>query len=53
MALPDDQVAMMEALPVLDGWVLVLGTLFVWGTFLAYLMTLRRFFLPEAIETDV
>jgi hypothetical protein len=53
IALPDDQVALMEALPMFDGWVMVLGTLFVWGTFLAYLMTLRRFFLPEAIETDV
>jgi hypothetical protein len=53
MALPEDQVALMEALPVLDGGVLVLGTVVVWGTFLAYLMTLRRFFLTEAIEIDV
>jgi hypothetical protein len=53
MALPEDQVALMEALPMLDGGVLVLGTVVVWGTFLAYLMTLRRFFLTEAIEIDV
>ena len=52
MALPEDQVALMEGLPVLDTWVMVLGTVVVWGTFLAYLMTLRRYFLPEAIEGD-
>jgi MFS family permease len=53
MGLPEDQAAMMKALPMLDGWIPVLGSLVVWGTFLAYLMTLRRYFLPEATEGDV
>lgn len=52
MALPEDQVAMIEALPMLDGWVVVLGTIVVWGTFLAYLMTLRGYFFPGSIEGD-
>jgi hypothetical protein len=52
MTLPEDQVAIMETLPILDGWVPVVGSVVVWGTFLAYLMTLRRYFLPEAIDND-
>ena len=46
MKLPEDQVAMMDTLPMFDGWVLVLGTVFVWGTFIFYLMTLRQYFAP-------
>jgi hypothetical protein len=46
MNLPQDQIAMMDTLPMLDGWVLALGTVFVWGTFIVYLMTLRRYFAP-------
>jgi hypothetical protein len=53
MALPADQVAIMERMPILDGWVPVFGSLVVWGTFLAYLMTLRGYFLPESFEDDV
>jgi hypothetical protein len=48
--LPEDQVAMMDTLPVLDVWVVALGTLVVWGTFIVYLMTLRRFFAPNAAD---
>jgi hypothetical protein len=50
MSLPEDQVAMMDTLPIFDGWVMALGTLLVWGTFIVYLMTLRRFFAPVAAD---
>ncbi len=50
MNLPEDQVAMMDALPIFDGWVMALGTLVVWGTFIVYLMSLRRFFAPIAAD---
>jgi hypothetical protein len=53
MALPEDQVAIMESMPILDGWVPIIGSLIVWGTFLAYLLTLRRYFLSETIASDV
>jgi hypothetical protein len=46
MKLPEDQVAMMDTLPMLDGWVVVLGTVFVWGTFIFYLLTLRQYIAP-------
>lgn len=46
MKLPEDQVAMMDTLPMFDGWVMVFGTVFVWGTFIFYLMTLRQYFAP-------
>jgi hypothetical protein len=52
MNLPEDQVAMMETLPVLEGWIMVLGTFLVWGTFIVYLMTLRRFFAPATNVSD-
>jgi len=52
MKLSEDQIAMMEMLPMIDGWVLALGTVFVWGTFIVYLMTLRRFFEPELITAN-
>ena len=52
MNLPKDQVAMMDTLPTLDGWVMALGTFLVWGTFLVYLMTLRRYFAPSRLATD-
>jgi hypothetical protein len=48
MHLTEDQLAMMDTLPVLDAWVMALGALVVWGTFVVYLMTLRRFFAPDA-----
>jgi len=52
MRLPEDQIAMMDALPIFDGWIMALGTFFVWGTFIVYLMTLRRYFAPAPIDTD-
>ncbi len=52
MNLPKDQVAMMDTLPTLDGWVMALGTFLVWGTFLVYLMTLRRYFAPSRLAAD-
>ena len=48
MNLPEDQLAMMKTVPVLDAWVIALGNLVVWGTFIVYLMTLRRFFATNA-----
>jgi hypothetical protein len=53
MALSEEQAAMMNLIPMLDRWVLISGTVVVWGTFLAYLMTLRKYFIAEAIESDV
>ena len=41
---------MMNLIPMLDRWVLISGTVVVWGTFLAYLMTLRKYFIAEAME---
>ncbi len=52
MNLPEDQIAMMDTLPMLDGWVMALGTVFVWGTFIVYLMTVRRFFEPAPIAAN-
>jgi hypothetical protein len=52
MSLPEDQVAMMETVPVLEGWVIALGTLLVWGTFIVYLMTLRRYFASAPVAAD-
>ncbi len=52
MKLPEDQIAMMDTLPILDGWVMALGTVFVWGTFIVYLMTLRRYFAPPTTAAD-
>lgn len=52
MALPEGQVAMIESLPKLDGSIPVLASLVVWGTFLAYLLTLRRYFFPQVIDSD-
>jgi len=52
MDLPEDQVAMMDVLPIFDGWIMALGTFFVWGTFIVYLMTLRRYFAPPTTAAD-
>jgi len=53
MALPEEQVAIMDTMGIFKGWLPVLGSLVVWGTFLAYLMTLRRYFPSETIANDV
>jgi hypothetical protein len=52
MNLPEDQIAMMDTLPVFDGWIMAIGTLFVWGTFIVYLMTLRRYFAPAPADEE-
>jgi len=52
MKLPEDQVAMMDAMPILDGWIMALVTVFVWLTFIVYLMTLRQYFLSAPISAD-
>jgi len=52
MKLPEDQIAMMDTLPMLDGWVMALGTVCVWGTFIVYLMTLRRYFAPPTTAAN-
>jgi len=52
MNLPEDQITMMNRFSMLDGWVMALGTFFIWGTFLVYLMTLRRFFAPSSTTPD-
>jgi len=44
MNLPEGQIAMMDSFSMIEGWVVALGTFFAWGTFLVYLMTLRRYF---------
>ena len=53
MKLPEDQMAVMKTFPILDRWVVALGAVVVWGTFIVYLMTLRRFFTPMPISEDV
>jgi hypothetical protein len=52
MDLPEDQASMIAALGLDGGWQMVLINVFVWGTFLVYLMTLRRFFKAAAAEAD-
>ena len=52
MQLPEEQVSMVAAFGIADGWPMVLINAVVWGTFVAYLMTLRRFFAisPAAVD---
>jgi hypothetical protein len=52
MDLPGDQVSLIAGLGLEGGWQMALINAFVWGTFLAYLMTLRRFFKPTPVEAD-
>lgn len=52
MKLPEDQIEMMDTLPMFDGWVVFLGTVCVWGTFIVYLTTLRRYFAPPATAAN-
>jgi hypothetical protein len=52
MELPEEQASMMASLALADGWPMALITAVVWGTFIAYLMTLRRFFQPAATAGD-
>ncbi len=52
MDLPEDQVAMVSALGMPDGWPMALINAIVWGSFVAYLMTLRRYFAPAPVGED-
>jgi hypothetical protein len=52
MELPEEQVSMIAELGMPDGWPMALITGFVWGTFVAYLMTLHRFFEPAPTAAD-
>jgi hypothetical protein len=52
MSLPEEQVSMMMGLGRWDGWPMALATALAWGSFLAYLVSLRAYFDPTAAETD-
>ena len=52
MGLPDEQAAMMTAIGVSGGWLAALVNAVVWASFVAYLVTLRRFFSPSPREAD-
>lgn len=50
MGLPDEQAAMMAAIGSSGGWMIALGNIVVWVSFVVYLVTLRRFFSPSPSE---
>jgi len=50
--LPEDQASMMVAMGMPDGWPMALINALVWGTFIVYLMSLRRFFPPASPSAD-
>ena len=52
MDLPDDQAALITDAMMPDRWVVILFWIVAWGSFLAYLMTLRRFFAARPAEAD-
>jgi hypothetical protein len=52
MNLPEEQVSLIAALGLPDGWPIALINALVWGTFVVYLMTLRRFFTSAPGTTD-
>jgi hypothetical protein len=52
MDMPEEQVSMLAGLGLLNGWPMVLITALMWGTFLAYLLALRRYFEPAASDSD-
>jgi hypothetical protein len=52
MALPAGQVEMMSALGMTDGWSMVVFNVVVWGTFLAYLISVRSYFAPAPVTVD-
>ncbi len=52
MDLPDDQAALITDSMMPDRWVVALFWVVAWGSFLAYLATLRRFFTARPAETD-
>ena len=52
MELPEDQVSMIAMVGMPDGWLMALINALVWGSFLAYLMSLRRFFVTAPVIAD-
>ncbi len=52
MGLPEEQMVLLSGIAMPGRWVMVLVWVVVWGTFLGYLMTVRRFFLPMPKEVD-
>jgi len=50
--LPEDQASMVVAMGMPDGWPMALINALVWGTFIVYLMSLRRFFPPASPSAD-
>jgi hypothetical protein len=52
MKLPEEQAVMFAGLGLLNGWPMVLVTVVMWGSFLAYLVTLRRYFVPVPSDSD-
>jgi len=52
MRLPEEQMVLLSEIVMPGRWVMVLIWVVVWGTFLAYLVTVRRFFLPMPNEVD-
>ncbi len=52
MDLPDDQTALISGAMMPDQWVVILFWIVAWGSFLAYLATLRRFFVVPPAGDD-
>jgi len=52
MGLPEEQLVLLSGIAMPGRWVMALVWVVVWGTFLAYLMTVRRFFLPMREDAD-
>jgi len=52
MDLPEDQVSMIAMVGMPDGWLMALINAIVWGSFLAYLISLRRFFVKAPVIAD-
>jgi hypothetical protein len=52
MEMPEEQVSMMASLDFSGGWSMALIVLIVWGTFIGYLLSLRRFFEPHILAAD-
>jgi len=46
MGLPEEQMALLSEIAMPGRWVMALVWVVMWGAFLAYLMTVRRFFFP-------
>jgi hypothetical protein len=52
MGLPEEQLVLLSGIAMPGRWVMALIWVVVWGTFLGYLMTVRRFFLPMPEDVD-